>query len=75
MGNDQSLVESRLLGVIQALDMIRQQVRSPREELFLRVGLSLGHFEEAVATGDNARAEAHARKIADAYGQLAGKKG
>lgn len=64
-------VEERLVGVIEALVLIRGEVRTPREELVLRIGLSLGHFEEAVATGDRARAEAHAAKIAEAYGKLA----
>lgn len=51
-------------------DYLRAMVRTEQEQRWFMLGLSLSHFEEALARGEKLRAEAHAKAAADLIDQI-----
>lgn len=51
-------------------EYLRAMVRTEQEQRWFKLGLSLSHFEEALARGETLRAEAHAKASADLIDQI-----
>lgn len=51
-------------------EYLRAMVRTEAEHRWFKLGLSLAHYEEALARGERERAEAHAKTAANLIDQI-----
>lgn len=65
-----NLARAMMLKAIDVAGYVRAMMRTEREKLFFQLGVSLSHYEEALAHGDMARAKAHAEAAANTLDKI-----
>lgn len=65
-----NLARAMLMKAVDVAGYVRAMMRTERERLFFQLGVSLSHYEEALAHGDMARARAHAEAAANTLDRI-----
>jgi len=65
-----NLARAMLMKSIDVAGYVRNMMRTERERLFFQLGVSLSHYEEALAKGDMTRARAHAEAAANTLDKI-----